>query len=76
MNEETPTITVRYVEDHRTGKCWFEEKLQNNQWVTVTSTVASCQGNARFNLEKEIERRRQQRLAIHRTSGNEETFAI
>ncbi len=76
MNQEPPTITARFVEDHSTGKCWFEEKLKNGQWVGIPETMAACQGNSRFSLEKVIEARRQQRLAIHRSYGEEQTFTI
>lgn len=72
---DAPKITVRFVNDHKTGKCWFEEQLRD-QWVQIRRTVMSCEGNSRLELEKEIEERRQQRLLIHRTYSKPQEFAI
>ena len=71
-----PSITVRFVEDTQTGKCWFEEKLANDQWVMIPETRMACEGNARFELAQVIEARRQKRLMIFRTVGKEEVFSI
>lgn len=75
MNNEAPKITVRFVNDHKTGKCWFEEKVRD-QWVLIQRTLMSCEGNSRFELEKEIEERRQQRLLIHRTYSDPQEFSL
>jgi hypothetical protein len=31
-------ITVRLTEDHKNGYMWFEEKLDNGQWVKMMPT--------------------------------------
>lgn len=71
-------MTVRFVEDVRSGKCWFEEQLTNHgdQWCEIKSTVAACEGNSRYALSKEIEKRRQQNLAIYRNYGEPQEFVI
>ena len=69
-------ITVRFVNDTQTGKCWFEEKLTNGQWVDIPETRMSCEDNARYTLAQVIERRRQNRLMIFRKYGAEQTFTI
>lgn len=69
-------ITVRFVEDTQSGKCWFEEKLTNGDWVMIPETKMSCEGNSRSHLACVIERRRQQRLMIFRRIGNEEIIPI
>ena len=69
-------ITVRFVEDFDTEKMWFEEKLDNGQWVKIESTEMSCVGNSRHELAKEIESRRQRHLSIMRKYGEEETFTL
>ena len=76
MSEEKEIMTVRFVDDTKTGKCWFEEKLTNGQWVSMPVTVTMCEGNSRFNLAKEVEKRRQQKLMIFRNYGQEETIPI
>ena len=68
-------ITVRYVQCHESRKCWFEEKIRD-QWVRIDSTVMACEPNARFELEKEIVRRREERLLIYRHYGEPQEFSI
>jgi hypothetical protein len=70
------SITVRFVEDTKDGKCWFEEKLTNGDWVMIPETKMACEGNSRSYLASVIERRRQQRLMIFRRIGNEEIIPI
>ena len=70
------TLTVRFVNDLKSGQCWFEEKLTNGQWVVIPNTKYACEGNSRDALAREIERRRQQRLMIHRNIGPEEIIPI
>lgn len=80
MSDDRPRITVRLVNDHKTGKCWFEEKIDGRvngeQWVPIHRTEMSCEGNARHELEKEIEERRVQRLMIQRSYGEPQEFVI
>jgi hypothetical protein len=71
-----PSITVRFVDDTQSGKCWFEEKLTNGEWVMIPETKMSCEGNSRHSLAHVIERRRQQRLMIFRNIGKEEIIPI
>jgi len=75
MDDAVPKITVRFVNDHKTGKCWFEEQVRD-QWVQIQRTVMSCEGNSRHELEKEIEERRQKRLLIHRTYSGTQEFTV
>jgi hypothetical protein len=70
------SITVRFVDDTQTGRCWFEEKLTNGQWVMIPETKMACEGNSRHSLAEVIERRRQQRLMIFRNVGKEEVIPI
>ena len=70
------SITVRFVDDTQTGRCWFEEKLTNGQWVMIPETKMACEGNSRHSLAEVIERRRQQRLMIYRNVGKEEVIPI
>lgn len=76
MSEENNTMTVRFVEDTQTGNCWFEEKLTNGQWSMMPTTSAMCEGNSRHSLAKEVEKRRQQKLMIFRSYGQDETIPI
>ena len=69
-------ITVRFVDETQSGKCWFEEKLTNGEWVMVPETKMSSEGNARYSLAQVIERRRQQLLTIFRKVGKEEIIPI
>lgn len=69
-------LTVRLVNDTKNGRFWFEEKLKNNQWSKIPETDMACEANARYELSAAIEARRQQRLAIFRRLGPEETFQI
>lgn len=76
-NTDQPnTITVRFVEDTLTLKCWFEEKLTNGQWVKIPETEMVCEGNSRHALGQVLEKRRQQRLMISRKVGGEEIIPI
>lgn len=70
------SITVRFVEDTQTGRCWFEEKLTNGQWIMIHKTKMACEGNSRHALAEVIEQRRQQRLMIFRSVGAEEVIPI
>ena len=70
------SITVRFVDDTQTGRCWFGEKLTNGQWVMIPETKMACEGNSRHSLAEVIERRRQQRLMIFRNVGKEEVIPI
>jgi hypothetical protein len=72
---EQRKITVRFVNCHDSRKCWFEEKIRD-QWVKIESTVMACEPNARHELEKELERRRQERLLIYRSYGEPQEFSI
>lgn len=78
MSEETKPleITVRRVEDTKIDYIWFEEKLDNGQWVEIKGTRARCEGNSRTGLAIVVEKRRQQRLSIFRNFGPEETIKI
>lgn len=69
-------LVVRFVNDHKSNYMWFEEKLDNGQWIIIKCTKAACEGNSRYALEKEIEKRRQLSLAILRTYGKEEEYII
>ncbi len=69
-------VTVRFVQDTQSSKCWFEEKLLNGQWVIIPETRMSCEGNARSVLADVLEKRRQQRLMIFHKTGPEEIFKI
>jgi len=67
-------LIVRFVTDHKTGKCWFDEKLGNGQWVGIPETVCACEGNSRHSLEKVVEERRQRGLSINMSKGGEEVI--
>ena len=70
-------MKVRLVKDNKTGRYWFEELLEEfDQWSKIESTDYSCEGNARHELKKVIERRRQQNLRIMRTYGEIEEFEV
>ncbi len=69
---EKPSIVVRFAEDTKTRKCWFEEKLKDGQFVKIPSTMASCEGNSRHALAQLIEDRRQERLRVLMSYGKEE----
>ena len=69
-------IVVRLTTDHKTGYMWFDEKMDNGSWVMIPSTKCRCQGNARHNLDQELERRRQLRLRIHHTHEQPETYTV
>ena len=70
-------MKVRLVKDNKTGRYWFEELLEEfNQWVKIESTDYACEGNARNQLKKEIERRRQQNLRVMRTYSETEEYEI
>lgn len=69
-------VIVRFVEDLKTGHCWFEEKMTNGSWIGIPETKMSCEGNSRHELAKWIEYRRQQYLSIFRKHGEEETYLI
>ena len=71
-----PSITVRFVDDTQSGKCWFDEKLTNGEWVMIPETKMACEGNARYSLAQVLERRRQQLLTIVRKIGKEEIIPI
>lgn len=70
------SITVRFVNDTQTGKCWFEEKLSNGQWVMLGETEYACEGNSRHALAELVEQRRQKRLMIFRNIGKEEIIQL
>jgi len=76
MSDTEYKVTVRFVEDLKTGSCWFEEKTINDQWVDIPETKAMCEGNSRHNLVGWIERRRKQYLFVYRKFGEEETYTI
>lgn len=76
QTEPSASVTVRFVEDTRSGKCWFEEKLGNDQWVIMPETKTACEGNSRSRLADVIESRRQRRLMIFRNIGVEEVIPI
>jgi hypothetical protein len=69
-------ITVRFVDDHTEGRCWFEEQLTNGQWVMIPKTKYASEGNSRHALAGVIEERRQKRLMVFRNIGKEETFDV
>ncbi len=68
------SVTVRCVEDTRARRVWFEEKLDNDQWVKIPSTDMACEGNSRSALAQELNRRYQERLKVFLKIGQEETF--
>jgi hypothetical protein len=78
VDPSTPcsSITVRFVDDLQTGRCWFEEKLANGQWVMIQKTKMACEGNSRYALAEVIEQRRQQRMMVFRNVGAEEVIPI
>lgn len=78
MSEEPKPLelTVRRVEDTKIDYIWFEEKLDNGQWVEIHGTRSRCEGNSRTGLAIVIEKRRQLRLAIFRNFGPEEKIKI
>lgn len=72
MNE----ITVRLIHDTKTGRYWFEEKQSADQWFQLNKTNMACEGNARHELLKEIDRRRKQHRAVLLNISKEETFSL
>lgn len=68
-------VIVRLTHDHKSGSYWFEEQLLNGQWAPIQSTRRKCEGNTRHALKQELERRRQNHLAIMRTHSEPETHS-
>ena len=71
-----PSITVRFVEDSKTQRCWYEEKRAEDKWVMIPETHMACKGNSEHELKKFIEARRQQHLMSFRKVGPEEVFTL
>jgi hypothetical protein len=39
MERDEYKVTVRFVEDFKSGSCWFEEKISNHQWVMIPDKI-------------------------------------
>lgn len=72
-------IKVRLIKDMTDAKrteFFFEELLDNGQWVAIPETRMGCEGNARHCLQRELEKRRQARLSVLRRIQGEEEYDI
>jgi len=83
-DKEKEEITVRLVTDHDTGYMWFEELVNGYQgtdgpmppeWVRCTENM-SCEGNARHELQKLIDARRERKQMVMRSYSPPESHQI